>query len=248
MGLLTKTYFFFSLVACCYRSETQKRMNYELGKKLPATPFMILKELGFQMCFKECEAYFMCVSINYHLQHFICELNSVRKDSLRPLVSDQDYAYHEIPRPANKTCGTASCNLLSKCVKTSLGRFMCVPFDLDCITSWCSYGGRSYLLSNQTLSWQNAKENCNQMNAHLVEIQTAEEHRWIISIISDWHWIGLTDLNSEGVWIWNHSRTVNSMWDYFFKYEIESYDCVVMPSGKWNNWHCSTKFYFICEK
>lgn len=71
---------------------------------------------------------------------------------------------------------------------------------------------------------------------------------FIFNSVSDWHWIGLTDLNSEGVWIWNHSRTVNSLWDYFFKYEIESYDCVVMPSGKWNNWHCSTKFYFICEK
>lgn len=100
MGLLTRTWFYFSLVACFYRSDTctQIPMNYEFGKKLEVIPFMILKELGFQMCFKECEAYSKCVSINYHLQHFICKLNSVRKDVRdRPLVNDQDYAYHEIP-------------------------------------------------------------------------------------------------------------------------------------------------------
>uniref|UniRef100_A0A8W8IJ22 C-type lectin domain-containing protein n=1 Tax=Magallana gigas TaxID=29159 RepID=A0A8W8IJ22_MAGGI len=53
---------------------------------------------------------------------------------------------------------------------------------LDCITSWRFYGGRSYCFSNQTLSWQNSKEYCNQMNAHLVEIQSAEENQRILSL------------------------------------------------------------------
>ncbi|XP_065926075.1 C-type lectin domain family 4 member M-like [Magallana gigas] len=255
MGLLTRTYFYFCLVAYFYRSETQNRINYELGKKLPVTPFTILKDLGFQMCLKECEAYSKCVSINYHLQHFFCELNSVRKDSLRPLVNDQDYAYHEIPHPANKTCGRFSCKSPYKCVKTSLGQFVCVSF--DCNTPWRSYGGRSYCFNKKRHNWQNAKENCNQMDAHLVEIESAEENQWIISMMHEIssnynHWIGLTDLNSEGVWLWNHSRTNNSLWgDIFHIYDKNYYpefECVMISINTWYNYPCSYKFYFICEK
>lgn len=247
MGSLTRKYFYFCLVACFYRSETQNRINYELGKKLPVTPLTTLKDLGFQMCLKECEAYFNCVSINYHLQHFFCELNSVRKDSLRPLVNDQDYAYHEIPHQANKTCGTGSCKSPSKCVKTSFGQFVCVL--VDCVTSWRFYGGRSYCFSNQKLSWQNSKEHCDQMNARLVEIQSAEENQWIISMMPNWcHWIGLTDLNSEGVWLWNHSRTNNSLWDNFNMYDSSSCDCGMICPNYWCNWVCWSKYNFICER
>lgn len=65
------------------------------------------------------------------------------------------------------------------------------------------------------------------------------------------HWIGLTDLNSEGVWLWNSSRTGNGLWDSFHIYNKTThinYDCVIIYSNTWYNHPCDHAHYFICEK
>lgn len=72
--------------------------GYELGKKLPMTPVMVLEKIGQQMCFKECEAYGACLSINYNRRQLVCELNSGRQNNNLSLINDDDYVYKEIPR------------------------------------------------------------------------------------------------------------------------------------------------------
>lgn len=71
---------------------------YDLGKKLPMTPVMVLEKIGQQMCFKECEAYGACLSINYNRRQLVCELNSGRQNNNLSLINDDDYVYKEIPR------------------------------------------------------------------------------------------------------------------------------------------------------
>uniref|UniRef100_A0A8W8NKT3 Apple domain-containing protein n=1 Tax=Magallana gigas TaxID=29159 RepID=A0A8W8NKT3_MAGGI len=81
-----------------------------------------------QMCLKECEAFSLCSSINFHRKRFVCELNSHTKDENISLINDQDYVYLEISHPSNRTCGTGvTCNLQSKCIRTTFDQFVCMP-------------------------------------------------------------------------------------------------------------------------
>lgn len=75
--------------------------SFEIGQKLPATPFMVFNSFGVQMCLSECRKYAMCSSLNYNLKQFACELNSGWKTESLSWISDDDYVYHEIPRPVS---------------------------------------------------------------------------------------------------------------------------------------------------
>lgn len=102
MGLLKLMDFLLILIAHVCLSKAAERTN-EFGKKLPVVPFMVLDNFGMQMCLKECEAFSLCSSINFHRKLFVCELNSHRTDGNISLINDQDYVYHEISHPVRKS-------------------------------------------------------------------------------------------------------------------------------------------------
>lgn len=105
MDMSKKSYMdiIFIFVCVCITTTTCTKCTtlgegYELGKKLPMTPVMVLEKFGQQMCFKECEAYGACLSINYNRKQLVCELNSGWQNNNLSLINDDDYVYKEIPR------------------------------------------------------------------------------------------------------------------------------------------------------
>lgn len=92
--------FVFITCSCNLKSSAMKE-GFEFGKKLPLVPFMLLDKFGLQMCFRECEAYGACLSINYNRRHLVCELNNGWKNSTLSLINDGDYVYKEILRPVS---------------------------------------------------------------------------------------------------------------------------------------------------
>lgn len=70
--------------------------DYEVGKKLPHIPSKVVNQLGFMMCFRECEAYSFCLSINYNRKLLVCEFNNMKKNASTTLINDRDYMYKEI--------------------------------------------------------------------------------------------------------------------------------------------------------
>lgn len=116
----------FVFVTCINNPKaTATEVGYEFGKKLPMNPFMVLDNFGLQMCFKECEVYGACLSINYNRKHLVCELNS-KWTSSHSLVNDGDYIYKEIQSPVNKSCGAVTCNSYSKCIRSAFGNSVCI--------------------------------------------------------------------------------------------------------------------------
>jgi hypothetical protein len=71
--------------------------THELGKKLPVYPLLVLSEIGPQMCYRECQAYTFCLSINFNRKMLTCELNSQRKNGSLSLIADNDFIYRDIP-------------------------------------------------------------------------------------------------------------------------------------------------------
>jgi hypothetical protein len=76
---------------------TKVNENHLIGKKLPVSTFMVFYEMGVQMCFRECEAYALCLSINFNRKMLMCELNRKKRNKKLILVDDEDFTYREIP-------------------------------------------------------------------------------------------------------------------------------------------------------
>jgi hypothetical protein len=68
-----------------------------IGKKLPVYPFKVLNNIGDQMCVRECEAYTLCLSVNFNRQMLSCRLNSQRADNSSDLVEADGYIYRDLP-------------------------------------------------------------------------------------------------------------------------------------------------------
>lgn len=74
-----------------------KDPDIQIGKKLPISTFLVLNKIGFQSCFKECEAYANCLSVNFNRIHYTCGLNEFKESELHALVDAGDIIYREIP-------------------------------------------------------------------------------------------------------------------------------------------------------
>ena len=89
-----------------------------------------------------------------------------------------------------------------------------------CPSTWTALSTGCYLFLPGPLSWYNAKTRCEEENSTMVEIETPEEQGALAeeALMSKGttfgFWIGLTDLQEEGRWVWQSGREVNySAWE-----------------------------------
>uniref|UniRef100_A0A8W8P0L5 C-type lectin domain-containing protein n=1 Tax=Magallana gigas TaxID=29159 RepID=A0A8W8P0L5_MAGGI len=139
---------------------------------------------------------------------------------------------------------------------------------LGCGANWIEFKGHCYFYGkHQTVSWFDAKAECQNMFSHLVEIDDKAESDWLASTFLNPDgnyatcpsnifggcraWTGLNDLNIEGQYVWDHSNTpmVFFTW-YIFEPSLgDVRDCVdILRNGQWNDRPCSVLIPFICEK
>ena len=73
-----------------------------------------------------------------------------------------------------------------------------------------SYNGKTYLLTDSILSWDDAQSQAQQLGGNLVAINDAAEEVWLHSVFgtSEQLWIGLTDSETEGQWQWVSGEAV----------------------------------------
>ncbi|XP_060635893.2 asialoglycoprotein receptor 1-like [Anolis sagrei] len=124
-----------------------------------------------------------------------------------------------------------------------------------CPKNWLQFQESCYWMSSGTLSWENAKRNCERKNSHLLIFNSPEEKRFIYQRRSSSTWIGLTDVTGDWKWVDGSSYTLNrDDWqpnqpDHWYGHNLGGgEDCVHLTSdGAWNDNHCSRSFYWICE-
>ena len=115
-----------------------------------------------------------------------------------------------------------------------------------------------YVLSHQKLNWDDAGQKCKGNSGDLVTINNANENARILGLIRcspDDYWIGLNDIQTEGIFKWISSNTTPSFtnWNPANPREPNNYfgeDCVVLRelhNFKWNDVPCRSKHRFICE-
>ncbi|XP_062584464.1 perlucin-like protein [Saccostrea cucullata] len=133
-----------------------------------------------------------------------------------------------------------------------------------CPVGWVPFDGHCYFLNETKRNWNDAKEQCEHNEAHLVEIETLEENTWIMeTFLSPWNdvdcpnwwdccdfWIGATDMNEEGVFTWNRRINVTfTNWNELQPDNLLNAHCAFFcRNGRWYDVLCEDPNTFICEK
>ncbi|XP_051994342.1 C-type lectin domain family 4 member E-like [Xyrauchen texanus] len=95
----------------------------------------------------------------------------------------------------------------------------CRPFtnysNPDFPERWVLNKDSFYVFSNDTNDWNTSRECCQALGGDLVIINSKEEQEFlnqqIVSLTAlTLHWIGLTDSQTEGVWLWVDNNPLNN--------------------------------------
>uniref|UniRef100_A0A8C9V9T3 C-type lectin domain-containing protein n=1 Tax=Scleropages formosus TaxID=113540 RepID=A0A8C9V9T3_SCLFO len=126
-----------------------------------------------------------------------------------------------------------------------------------CPVGWRLFSSRCYFFSasegTRRKSWPDARADCVDRGADLVEVESKEKdpHVWHLTGF----WMGLRDIHTEGVWKWLNGTelTVGYWMDGEPNDQYSTEDCAATylkpnPLKSWNDAPCSTKLYWICEK
>ncbi|KAL4224112.1 hypothetical protein ACF0H5_017566 [Mactra antiquata] len=130
----------------------------------------------------------------------------------------------------------------------------------DCPSFWIVFEDSCYRFEHNTLSFAQAEEYCRQHDSHLVHIETARENSFLKEFVkymdSTRWWIGLTDDDLEGYWVWHGTDVTPTFTDWHSGEPSSSggnEDCadLLLSGGKWawNDENCNTHRHpAICEK
>uniref|UniRef100_A0A8C4NNA8 C-type lectin domain-containing protein n=1 Tax=Dicentrarchus labrax TaxID=13489 RepID=A0A8C4NNA8_DICLA len=123
------------------------------------------------------------------------------------------------------------------------------------------HGRQCYYFSISSLTWSESRDECRQKEGDLVQIDSREEEK----MNSEWDmfWIGLTDSEKEGTWLWVDGSPLNESLTFWIHgepdnrawYNPDGEDCVMMgkragaPDLKcWFDESCKYTRRSICEK
>ncbi|XP_062577864.1 macrophage mannose receptor 1-like [Saccostrea cucullata] len=122
---------------------------------------------------------------------------------------------------------------------------------LDCLDGWFRYENHCYYVNTTAVTWNEAKFQCEINGARLIEIESDSENTWVMETFlppwtnaecSKWWdccdcWIGATDIDTEGVFTWNHVTNITySNWYIDQPDNLQMGHCVVMcRNGFWDD-------------
>uniref|UniRef100_A0A3Q3BQT1 Immune-related, lectin-like receptor 4 n=1 Tax=Kryptolebias marmoratus TaxID=37003 RepID=A0A3Q3BQT1_KRYMA len=127
---------------------------------------------------------------------------------------------------------------------------------LKCGAGWEEHGGKCYYFNTNRTSWSDSRASCRDLGGDLVKIDSREEQDF-----EDKFWIGLTDSETEGRWLWADGSPLNeSFWsgkepDNWNGKNPSGEDCVRMGEKGgaedlkcWFDSSCDIPHKSICEK
>ncbi|XP_035285545.1 asialoglycoprotein receptor 1-like isoform X1 [Anguilla anguilla] len=131
-----------------------------------------------------------------------------------------------------------------------------------CLTGWRLHQGKCYFFSTDKMNWSQSQEYCTSKGAQLVIINNQQEQNFVSSRINETHWIGLSDRNTEGQWVWVDGTPLDrSGTQYWWAKEPDNWMGAGDPSGedcaalgdhngnpdRWFDASCGKIKKFVCE-
>ncbi|KAG7455092.1 hypothetical protein MATL_G00252710 [Megalops atlanticus] len=129
--------------------------------------------------------------------------------------------------------------------------------DSSCPTGWTSFGDRCFQYVATKMNWVDAESHCLKLGGNLASVHSEEEHQFLRELYKrndpteSPFWVGLTDRQKEGTWLWSDGSEVDfTRWNsHEPNNNLLGEDCVHTnwPLQKgWNDFTCNFGFAFIC--
>nr|XP_033472484.1 lactose-binding lectin l-2-like [Epinephelus lanceolatus]XP_033492501.1 lactose-binding lectin l-2-like [Epinephelus lanceolatus] len=126
-----------------------------------------------------------------------------------------------------------------------------------CPMFWYSFNGRCYKYIATRMTWADAELHCVSEGANLASIHSLDEHNFVKSLIKNFDpaqgrtWIGLSDTQKEGRWMWSDGSAVNFVFWHAAQPDNcgRTEHCVHNNFGtelKWNDHQCYQTYTFVC--
>ncbi|KAK7891327.1 hypothetical protein WMY93_023290 [Mugilogobius chulae] len=121
-------------------------------------------------------------------------------------------------------------------------------------SGWVYFKGSMYHSSNADQSWQESRKYCQQRGADLIIINNVQEQEFATNVFGQGVWIGLSDLEQEGVWRWVDGSLLNASFWYSGEPNgmHEDEDCSQLncqfASKNWNDRDCGYGAKSLCER
>ncbi|MCH9648219.1 MAG: hypothetical protein K0U98_08270 [Deltaproteobacteria bacterium] len=113
------------------------------------------------------------------------------------------------------------------------------------------YETKLYWFCNTAVSWPTAEAACQALPGSLAKIEDSDENDWIASKSdTQVRWIGLSDLETEGVWLWTDETVPTYLnWAPIEPNGGSNENCANMwDGGSWNDLYCDWLEPFVCEQ
>jgi hypothetical protein len=128
------------------------------------------------------------------------------------------------------------------------------------------HAGHRYLFCTDSLTWDDARSRCQAVGSDLVIIDDAEENAFVAGQISAPSWIGLSDRDTEGSFVWlvpggdtrgvapSYTRWAATKPDNCVGGVFGQQDCTrISANGTWDDSDCAGgctegTFAFVCER
>ncbi|XP_058849999.1 asialoglycoprotein receptor 1-like isoform X1 [Acipenser ruthenus] len=106
------------------------------------------------------------------------------------------------------------------CVKSSSKERVCKA----CPVNWVESNGKCYYFSPDKMDWHSSRSSCVSMGADLVIIESEAEQKFLHeNAKKNYHWIGLTDAVTEGVWLWVDGTPLNDKAKFWYGNEPDDW-------------------------
>ncbi len=183
-------------------------------------------------------------------------------------VMDTDLAWLDHPAGINETArliilgdGNNQTSLILTDTANNHSRtiplFITAPPNPDLFDYGTTYNDHTYWVSREARNWVDARNACELENGHLITIGSADENHVAAQLAESIHancWMGFTDIESEGNWVWvTNEPVVFTNWDEGDPDNSNNQDAAVIFGtgsniGLWNDVQTSINAYFILEK
>ncbi|XP_053572025.1 CD209 antigen-like protein C isoform X2 [Bombina bombina] len=125
---------------------------------------------------------------------------------------------------------------------------------VGCDFGWFTFRDSCYYFTIRKNTWTTSRSTCLEWKVIWLQLPSAEEQRFLYSKSSEFdYWIGLSEIDTEGVWKWLDGTDYETSYKYWQTGEPNDHsnkeDCAhATKTGQWNDIACSNKYYAICEK
>ena len=133
----------------------------------------------------------------------------------------------------------------------SVLRLSCRVCSIQCKAGWHEWNQACYKVSTDQKSFTDASALCNQDAGKLASIRSPQENEFVHNLTGGKDvFIGLTDTEIEGTFVWSDGSTVvYTNWEDGEPNDEHGIgDCVILvANGKWNDTPCSMWYEYLCK-